>query len=135
MVLIGRQLALRFNAFGNTVIVASQRMETLEETIAGQRDMHAMVVDIENPEDIAGFAERDRHFDKAMEILSNYRDTTSDALLTEARFDSNVTSVRNEKEMRINSVVTNSFITFYRLMVKSLSVTMQLLDQESSQCN
>lgn len=32
---IGRELALRFNAFGNTVIVAGRRMETLEETIAG----------------------------------------------------------------------------------------------------
>ena len=55
---IGRELALRFNALGNTVIVAGRRMETLEETIAGQRDMHAMVVDVEDPEEITAFAER-----------------------------------------------------------------------------
>lgn len=55
---IGRELAQRFNALGNTVIVTGRRMETLEETIAGQRDMHAMVVDIADPESIAAFAER-----------------------------------------------------------------------------
>ncbi|PKG47306.1 MULTISPECIES: SDR family oxidoreductase [Halomonadaceae] len=55
---IGRELALRFNALGNTVIVAGRRMETLEETIAGQRDMHAMVADIEDPKAITTFAER-----------------------------------------------------------------------------
>ena len=55
---IGRELALRFNSLGNTVIVAGRRMETLEETIAGQRDMHAMVVDVEDPKAITDFAER-----------------------------------------------------------------------------
>ena len=55
---IGRELALRFNALGNTVIVAGRRLKTLEETIAGQRDMHAVVVDIEDPEEITAFAER-----------------------------------------------------------------------------
>ncbi|MGO2240720.1 MAG: SDR family oxidoreductase [Halomonas sp.] len=55
---IGRELALRFNALGNTVIVAGRRMETLEKTIAGQHNMHAMVVDVEDPKAIAAFAER-----------------------------------------------------------------------------
>jgi len=55
---IGRELALRFNALGNTVIVAGRRMETLEETIAGQQNMHAMVIDVEDSEDIAAFAKR-----------------------------------------------------------------------------
>ncbi|WP_249979191.1 SDR family oxidoreductase [Vreelandella olivaria] len=55
---IGRELALRFNQLGNSVIVAGRRKETLEETIAGRRDMHAMVVDIEDPEAIAAFADR-----------------------------------------------------------------------------
>ena len=36
---IGRELALRFNALGNTVIVAGRHMKTLEETIAGQQNM------------------------------------------------------------------------------------------------
>lgn len=55
---IGRELALRFNALGNTVIVAGRRMETLEETIAGHRDMHAMILDVEDPTAIQAFAER-----------------------------------------------------------------------------
>ncbi|OWV28761.1 SDR family oxidoreductase [Halomonas campaniensis] len=55
---IGRELALRFNALGNTVIVAGRRMETLEESIAGQQNMHAMVIDVEDSEDIAAFANR-----------------------------------------------------------------------------
>ncbi len=55
---IGRELALRFNALGNTVIVAGRRMETLEESIAGQQNMHAMVIDVEDSEDIAAFAKR-----------------------------------------------------------------------------
>lgn len=54
---IGRELALRFNALGNTVIVTGRHMETLEETIANQRDMHAMVVDVADPQSIATFAE------------------------------------------------------------------------------
>jgi uncharacterized oxidoreductase len=55
---IGRELALRFNALGNTVIVAGRRMETLEESIAGQQNMHVMVIDVEDSEDIAAFANR-----------------------------------------------------------------------------
>nr|WP_295710218.1 SDR family oxidoreductase [uncultured Halomonas sp.] len=55
---IGRELALRFNALGNNVIVAGRRMETLEETIAGQQNMYAMVVDVEDPTSIEAFAER-----------------------------------------------------------------------------
>mgnify|MGYP003645936547 FL=1 len=55
---IGRELALRFNALGNTVIVAGRRVETLEESIAGQQNMHAMVIDVEDSEDIAAFAKR-----------------------------------------------------------------------------
>ncbi|MEL7965063.1 SDR family oxidoreductase [Vreelandella neptunia] len=55
---IGRELALRFNALGNTVIVAGRRVETPEESIAGQQNMHAMVIDVEDSEDIAAFAKR-----------------------------------------------------------------------------
>lgn len=55
---IGRELALRFNALGNTVIVAGRRMEPLEETIAAQHDMHAMALDVEDPTAITTFAER-----------------------------------------------------------------------------
>jgi len=55
---IGRELALRFNDLGNTVIVTGRRMETLQETIAGRDSMHAMVLDVEDPEAITAFAKR-----------------------------------------------------------------------------
>lgn len=55
---IGRELALRFNELGNTVIVAGRRKEALEETIAGRPGMHAMILDVEDPDAIADFARR-----------------------------------------------------------------------------
>ncbi len=55
---IGRELARRFNELGNTVIVAGRRMEPLQETIAGRRDMHASIIDVEDPEAITAFAAR-----------------------------------------------------------------------------
>lgn len=68
---IGRELALRFNALGNTVIVAGRRMETLEETIAGQQNMHAMVVDVEDPKAITAFAERVVALQPNLNVLIN----------------------------------------------------------------
>lgn len=55
---IGRELALRFNALGNTVIVAGRNMDTLQETISGQQNMHAMQLDIDDPHAISDFADR-----------------------------------------------------------------------------
>lgn len=55
---IGRELALRFNDRGNTVIVAGRRMKALEETIAGRKHMHAIQLDVEGPEQIGAFARR-----------------------------------------------------------------------------
>ena len=46
---IGRQLALRFSEFGNRIIVAGRRKESLEETIAGRPNMHALVLDVDDP--------------------------------------------------------------------------------------
>jgi uncharacterized oxidoreductase len=68
---IGRELAQRFNALGNTVIVAGRRMETLEETIAGRHDMHAMVLDVDDPEAIVEFAERVRDRHPGLNVLIN----------------------------------------------------------------
>ncbi len=42
---IGRELAQRFHALGNRVLVAGRTRETLEETIAGSEDMHALTFD------------------------------------------------------------------------------------------
>jgi len=55
---IGRELAQRFNALGNAVIVAGRRREALEETIAGRDGMSAMHLDVEDPDAIAAFAQR-----------------------------------------------------------------------------
>jgi uncharacterized oxidoreductase len=55
---IGRELARRFNELGNAVIVAGRRNDVLAETIAGRNDMHAMVLDVEDPDAIAVFADR-----------------------------------------------------------------------------
>ncbi|MDZ5699496.1 SDR family oxidoreductase [Chelativorans sp. M5D2P16] len=55
---IGRELALRFNELGNKVVVAGRRIDALEETVAGRHDMHAMVLDVGDPQAIRAFAER-----------------------------------------------------------------------------
>lgn len=55
---IGRELARRFNALGNTVVVAGRRQESIEATIAGRQDMHAMVLDVDDPDAITDFAGR-----------------------------------------------------------------------------
>ncbi|MFW6027949.1 MAG: SDR family oxidoreductase [bacterium] len=68
---IGRELALRFNALGNTVIVAGRRLEALEETIAGRRDMHAMVLDVEDPDAVAVFADRLVAENPSLNVLVN----------------------------------------------------------------
>jgi len=43
---IGRELALRFHALGNRVIVAGRRREQLEETISGREGMFAVALDV-----------------------------------------------------------------------------------------
>jgi len=55
---IGRELALRFNDLGNTVIVTGRRLQPLRETIAGRQNMHAMELDVDNPAAIGAFARR-----------------------------------------------------------------------------
>jgi uncharacterized oxidoreductase len=49
---IGRELAQRFHALGNVVIVAGRRLEALEETIAGRDGMHAIALDVSDPASI-----------------------------------------------------------------------------------
>lgn len=68
---IGRELARRFNALGNTVIIAGRRRETLEETIAGRDRMHAMALDVEDPEAITSFARRVTAEHPALNVLIN----------------------------------------------------------------
>ncbi|MBV7564363.1 SDR family oxidoreductase [Pseudomonas sp. sia0905] len=53
---IGRELALRFHALGNTVIVTGRHLDTLQETISGREGMHAMTLDMADPDAIREFA-------------------------------------------------------------------------------
>ncbi|MDS1139015.1 SDR family oxidoreductase [Pusillimonas sp. SM2304] len=55
---IGRELAQRFNDLGNTVIITGRRMEPLNETIAGRNNMHALVLDVDDPAAINAFAKQ-----------------------------------------------------------------------------
>lgn len=55
---IGEALAHRFHDAGNTVIVSGRRMEALQQACAGRERMHAMTLDIESADEIAGFAAR-----------------------------------------------------------------------------
>ncbi len=55
---IGEALAQRFHDRGDTVIVAGRRRETLERAIVGRPNMHAIELDVGNPEDIATFPQR-----------------------------------------------------------------------------
>lgn len=55
---IGRELARRFQALGNTVIVAGRRPAALQETIAGRDNMQALTLDVDDPRAIETFAER-----------------------------------------------------------------------------
>src|SRR5688572_18770173 len=52
---IGRELARRFNEQGNTVLVAGRHMSTLQETIAGRKNMSAYVLDTDDPAAIVTF--------------------------------------------------------------------------------
>jgi len=53
---IGRELALRFHALGNKVIVAGRRREALEETIGGREGMFAIGFDVADPASIEAAA-------------------------------------------------------------------------------
>jgi uncharacterized oxidoreductase len=55
---IGRELARRFHDLGNAVIVAGRRISALEETIGGRERMHAIPLDVVDPEAVRSFAER-----------------------------------------------------------------------------
>jgi uncharacterized oxidoreductase len=54
---IGRALAERLHALGNTVIIASRRTALLKEVASGFRDMHAMTLDQRDPESVRRLAD------------------------------------------------------------------------------
>ena len=53
---IGRELARRFSALGNTVIAAGRRAEALAGTAAGDPRIHAWPLDLTDPDAVARFA-------------------------------------------------------------------------------
>ncbi|WP_443970606.1 SDR family oxidoreductase [Sphingobium sp. CR28] len=53
---IGSELAQRFHDMGNSVIVAGRTRASLEETISGRANMHALTFDASTPESIDAFA-------------------------------------------------------------------------------
>jgi uncharacterized oxidoreductase len=53
---IGRELAQRFHDLGNTVIVAGRTLASLEATIAGRANMHALTFDVSDAASIEAFA-------------------------------------------------------------------------------
>jgi uncharacterized oxidoreductase len=55
---IGEALAHRFHDLGNTVIIAGRRMETLEKAIGDRPNIHALMLDQDDPASIAAFAEK-----------------------------------------------------------------------------
>lgn len=55
---IGEALAHRFHDLGNTVIIASRRMETLQKAIGARPNIHALTLDQDDPESVAAFTER-----------------------------------------------------------------------------
>lgn len=68
---IGRDLARRFWALGNTVVVAGRREEPLRATIAGRDRMRAMVLDVKDPEATTAFANRVVTEYPALNVLIN----------------------------------------------------------------
>ena len=55
---IGEALAHRFHDLGNTVIIAGRRMETLTKAIGDRPRMHALTLDMDDPANVAAFAEK-----------------------------------------------------------------------------
>ncbi len=111
---IGRKLAQRFNALGNTVIVAGRRMETLEETIAGRDGMHAMVLDVENQEAIASFAKEVIARHPSLNVLINNAGIMRREKLTETRdlYDAEQTITANLLgPIRLTNALTDHLVS------------------------
>lgn len=111
---IGRELARRFHERGNMVIVAGRRMSTLEETIAGRDRMHAMVLDVEDPEAIETFAKQVIADHPALNILINNAGIMRGENLTETRdlHDAEQTITANLLgPIRLTNVLINHLIS------------------------
>ncbi len=68
---IGRELARKWHDLGNTVIVAGRTRASLDETAAGHDNIHTMIVDVGDAEDIARFAKKVVEVHPAINVLVN----------------------------------------------------------------
>jgi uncharacterized oxidoreductase len=68
---IGRELGQRFHDLGNVVIVAGRTLASLEETIAGRANMHALTVDMTDAAAIAALAHKTVADFPALNVLVN----------------------------------------------------------------
>ena len=68
---IGRELAHKWHDLDNTVIVAGRTQASLDETAAGHANIHTMIVDVGDAEDIARFAKKVVEVHPAINVLVN----------------------------------------------------------------
>ena len=87
---IGRALARRLHDLGNTVIVTGRRLQALQDTVAGRANLHAQVLDIDDPTAIESFAGRISAMYPQLNVLINnagimrYDDLAGDGDLQDA---------------------------------------------------
>ena len=68
---IGRELAHKWHDLGNTVIVAGRTQASLDETAAGRANIHTMIVDVGDADDLARFAKKVVEVHPAINVLVN----------------------------------------------------------------
>ena len=87
---IGRELARKWHDLGNTVIVAGRTLDALEETANGYENIHAVTLDVANPDEVESFAKEIVERFPALNILFNnagimkYEDITASRNLSDA---------------------------------------------------
>ena len=68
---IGRELAHKWHDLGNTVIVAGRTQASLDETAVGHANIHTMIVDVGDADDLARFAKKVVEVHPAINVLVN----------------------------------------------------------------
>lgn len=88
---IGRELAHKWHDLGNTVIVAGRTQASLDETAAGHANIHTMIVDVGDADDLARFAKKVVEVHPAINVLVNnagimrFEDITEERELGDAK--------------------------------------------------
>ena len=68
---IGRELAHKWHDLGNTVIVAGRTQASFDETAVGHANIHTMIVDVGDADDLARFAKKVVEVHPAINVLVN----------------------------------------------------------------